>query len=95
MPNANYRAGREREYRTMRLLEAIGYACTRAASSKGMWDVIAIRAQDIRLVQVKAGVAGPTRHDREAIREVVVPAMCSKEIWWWKARAAEPLVEVL
>jgi hypothetical protein len=37
----------------MRLLEAAGYACTRAAASLGAWDIIAIGSADIVLVQVK------------------------------------------
>jgi hypothetical protein len=37
----------------MRLLEAAGYACTRAAASLRAWDIIAIGSADVVLVQVK------------------------------------------
>ena len=37
----------------MRLLEAAGYACTRAAASLGAFDVIGVGSTDVVLVQVK------------------------------------------
>jgi len=45
--------GTRNEHRSMRLLEAAGYACTRAAASLGAWDIIAIGSADVVLVQVK------------------------------------------
>ncbi len=37
----------------MRLLEAVGYICFRMAGSLGVFDVIAVSATDILLIQVK------------------------------------------
>lgn len=34
------RKGTRNEHRSIRLLEAGGYACTRAAASLGVWDII-------------------------------------------------------
>jgi hypothetical protein len=39
----------------MRVLEAAGYVCTKAGGSLGLFDVIAVGALDVRLIQVKAG----------------------------------------
>jgi hypothetical protein len=30
------------EHRSIRLLEAVGYACTRGAASLGAWDIIGV-----------------------------------------------------
>ena len=45
--------GTRNEHRSMRLLEAAGYSVTRAAASLGAWDLVAISAKDVALVQVK------------------------------------------
>lgn len=47
------RKGNRNELRTMRLLEAAGYQCSRAAASLGTWDAIRISPADIVLVRVK------------------------------------------
>ena len=46
--------GNRSEYKSIRLLEAAGYACTRAAASLGVWDIIGVGSQDIILLQVKS-----------------------------------------
>lgn len=45
--------GTRNEHRSMRLLEAAGYAVTRAAASLGAWDLIGVGSADVVLVQVK------------------------------------------
>jgi len=45
--------GNRNEHRSMAILEASGYATTRAAASLGVWDIIGIGATDLVLVQVK------------------------------------------
>ena len=81
--------GRRLEHKTMKRLEAIGYACTRSSASKGVWDVIAIRGQDIRLIQVKANRPPPPA-ERDSMQEFRAPDVCSKEFWVWKDREREP-----
>jgi len=46
--------GNRNEYKTMRLLEAVGYECFRMAASKGAFDVIAVSQTDVLLVRVKS-----------------------------------------
>ena len=45
--------GTRNEHRSIRLLEAAGYTCTRAAESLGAWDIVGIGSTDIVLCQVK------------------------------------------
>ena len=88
------RKGTRNEHRTMRWLEAQGYACTRAAASLGLWDVIAIGPKDNRLCQVKTN-RWPGSVEREQLEMFVCPPDTRKEIWRWDDYKKEPRVEVL
>ncbi len=79
----------------MRLLEAGGYVCTRAGGSLGLFDVIAIGAHDVRLVQVKAGGASLSGVERARIQALVVPANVTREVWRFPDRCLQPRVERL
>lgn len=45
--------GTRNEHRSITLLEATSYRCTRAVASLGAWDIIGIGSTDVVLVQVK------------------------------------------
>lgn len=77
----------------MAILTAAGYACSRAAASLGIFDVIAIGTADIRLVQVKSGGAYCSAIEREQIAHFAAPWNCSREIWRFPDRCKEPLIE--
>lgn len=88
--------GSRAEHRTIRVLEAAGYRCTRAAGSMGEWDVIAVGPGDVRLIQVKCGVkpwCSPA--EREALELFPVGAGVRKELWKWRDYARTPDIEVL
>jgi Holliday junction resolvase len=40
--------GTAREHRSIDVLEAAGYRCTRAAASLGAWDIIGIGSTEMR-----------------------------------------------
>lgn len=86
--------GNERERKTMSRLEAVGYTCTRAAGSHGLWDVIAYNAVSVRLIQVKSN-RRPGSVELEALQNTRVPSNCTKEIWVWKDGARAPVIELL
>jgi len=94
---ANYHAGRRREYRAQRILEAAGYQTIRAASSKGPVDVIAFKRGDVRFVSVKSGAAYASRTEREGLKTLAddLATAISVEIWRFPERCKEPLIEVL
>lgn len=91
---SRYDKGRRLEYRTMRLLEGLGYSCYRTAGSHGEWDVIAIGPNDVKLVQSKAN-RRPGSVEIEGLRLFRCPANMSREVWIWKDRKKFPVVEVL
>src|SRR5262249_55596678 len=45
--------GSRNEHRSMAILEATGYRCTRAPASLGVFDIVAIGSVDVLLLQVK------------------------------------------
>lgn len=91
--NSNYRKGREREYRTIKVLRSAGYTAQRSAGSHGKIDVMAWDANGFRLIQCKAGDVNVTPEDREALREMDRPANATVEVWRWPDRSREPLIE--
>jgi hypothetical protein len=83
------RKGTAREHRSIAVLEAAGYRCTRAAASLGAWDVIGVGSTDVVLVQVKSrdwpGVA-----EMETLRDFPCPAWCKKLVHRWRDRQRMP-----
>jgi hypothetical protein len=81
--------GSRNERRSIRLLEAAGYACTRATASLGVFDVIGIGSKDVILLQVKSN-AWPGMPELERIRSLPAPANCRKLIHRWRDRERLP-----
>jgi hypothetical protein len=79
------RKGSYNEHRSMRLLEALGYRCTRAAASLGAWDVIGVGSTDVVLVQVKTR-DWPGTAEMEALTDFPAPPGCKKLVHRWRAR---------
>lgn len=93
---SNYGKGRRREYRAQSILEAAGYLTIRAASSKGVCDVIAFGPGSIRLVSVKSGSARLSSVEREGL-QWLAKSLAGKavvEAWRFLPRARQPLIEV-
>lgn len=86
--------GNRNEYKTMRLLEAAGYECFRMAASKGAFDVIAVSASDVLLVQVKSNRL-PSACEMETIENFACPANARKLVHVWHDRRHLPTVKEL
>jgi len=89
------RKGNRNEHKAIAILEAAGYSCTRAAGSLGMFDIVAISRQGLRLVQVKSNRdAAPA--EREAIELFDgIPPGASKEIWIFRDYARAPIIKAI
>lgn len=81
--------GTRNEHRSIRLLEAAGYQCTRAAASLGVWDIVGIGSTDIVLVQVKTR-DWPGSVEMETLRLFPAPANCRKLVHRWRDRQRLP-----
>lgn len=84
------------EHKVKRRLEAAGYSVCRAGASLGAWDLIAIAASGVRLIQVKGG-AKPycCPAERETLELFPAPPHVSKELWLWTDYEREPVVKIL
>jgi hypothetical protein len=88
------RKGTRNEHRSIALLEAAGYRCTRAAASLGEWDIIGVSAADVVLVQVKTN-AWPGSAETETLRLFPCPQNARKLLHRWRDRQQLPDVKEL
>ena len=88
------RKGTRNEHRSIALLEANGYRCTRAAASLGAWDVVGIGSTDVVLLQVKTR-DWPGSVEMETLQEFPVPMNTRKLIHRWRDRQRLPDVKEL
>jgi Holliday junction resolvase len=88
------RKGTHNEHRSMAILEASGYATTRAAASLGVWDIIGIGSADVVLVQVKTR-DWPGAVEMEQLREFRCPPNAKKLVHRWRDRQRLPDVKEL
>jgi len=85
------RKGTAREHRSIALLEATGYRCTRAAASLGAWDIIGVGSTDVVLCQVKSR-DWPGSAEMESLRDFPCPSNCRKLVHRWRDRQRLPEV---
>ena len=81
--------GSRNEHRTMALLQASGYRCTRSAASLGPWDVICLDSTGILVVQVKSN-ARPGSVELERLKGFPCPPNCRRLIHRWRDRVRMP-----
>ena len=81
--------GTRNEHRSIRLLEAAGYACTRAAASLGAWDIVGIGSTDIVLCQAKTR-DWPGAAEMKALKLFRAPENCRKLVHRWRDRERMP-----
>jgi Holliday junction resolvase-like predicted endonuclease len=88
------RKGSRNEHRSMAILEASGYRCTRSAASLGEWDIVGIGTTDVVLVQVKTR-DWPGSMERGILQDFRVPANVRRLIHRWRDRQRLPDVQEL
>jgi hypothetical protein len=86
--------GTRNEHRSKALLEAAGYAVTRAAGSLGAWDLVGIGPTDVVLLQVKTR-DWPGTAEMEALQAFAVPPNCKRLVHRWRDRQRAPDVRQL
>jgi uncharacterized protein with GYD domain len=83
------RKGNRNEHRSIALLEAAGYRCTRSAASLGEWDIVGIGSQDMVLVQVKTR-DWPGTVEMETLTLFPCPPTCRKLVHRWRDQQRLP-----
>jgi Holliday junction resolvase-like predicted endonuclease len=86
--------GSRNEHRSMAVLAAAGYRCTRSAASLGEWDIVGIGTADVVLVQVKTR-DWPGALELRALEDFRVPALVRKLVHRWRDRQRLPDVREL
>lgn len=86
--------GTRNEHRSIKLLEAAGYSCTRAAASLGLWDIVAVSPTDVVLLQVKTR-DWPSSTEMAALHAFQAPPGVLKLVHRWRDRQRRPDVRVL
>ena len=81
--------GTRNEHRSMAILEAAGYRCTRSAASLGTWDIVGIGSTDFVLVQVKTR-DWPGAWEMEALKDFPAPPNARKLVHRWRDRQKLP-----
>lgn len=83
MVNSNYARGRRAEYQAKEILEKQGFIVTRSSGSHGLFDIIAIDINFVRLIQIKSSKTTTTfpKEVMAELAEIQVPPHCRKEIW--------------
>jgi uncharacterized protein with GYD domain len=76
------RKGSRNEHRSKALLEAAGYAVTRAAASLGAWDLVGVSPSGFVLCQVKTR-DWPGSAEMETLRAFKVPSNCKRLVHRW------------
>ena len=88
------RKGTKNEHRSMAILEAAGYRCTRSAASLGHFDIVGISSVGIVLCQVKSN-RPPSPAEREQMKLFPAPPNARKLIHTWHDRGRLPEVTEL
>jgi acetone carboxylase gamma subunit len=88
--------------KTLDALKELGYQAEkveigsgRFARRRDLWnlfDVIAVRPDAWRLIQVKSN-AGIGKAKQEEMRGFLVPACTTKEVWIWRDRVSVPTIK--
>jgi hypothetical protein len=92
--------GQRNELRAKKILELAGYEVEKTVGSRfgskdfwGLFDLLAINATQLRMIQVKTNYCRPEY--KEAIKEFPCPPTIIKEVWVFKDRVSEPIITIL
>ena len=82
----NYQRGRSAEYKAVKELQAAGYIVTRSAGSHGLWDIMAVNKNGVRLIQIKSDAdENDVRYDCNVAKEKMAtlprPLNVTCEVW--------------
>jgi hypothetical protein len=88
------RKGARNEHRSIAVLQAAGYRCTRSAASLGEWDVVGIGSTDFVLCQVKTR-DWPGAAEIETLQNFPAPMNARKLVHRWRKRQRLPDVREL
>jgi Holliday junction resolvase len=84
--------GNRNEYKSIKLLESLGYSCIRSAASLSPFDVVGFSPSDVILVQCKSN-SWPSALEMEQIKLFPAPPNSRKLVHRWRDRKRLPDVK--
>ena len=86
--------GRRNEHRVIAILKSQGYTCTRAAASKGVFDIIAFNKLGSKHVQVKTN-GWPSPAERKTMLDMKnkLPDNATIEAWRFNDGDTSPVIK--
>ena len=87
--NKNYLFGYKAERRAKLSLQIAGYYVMTSRKSGGIFDLIAVKADEVLLIQIKSThekTPPAYKKDLEKMERIFVPEKCRKELWVWISR---------
>jgi Holliday junction resolvase len=79
-----YRKGYILELKARDELKKNGYYVIRSSGSHGLFDLVAIKENEILFIQIKRQIKRKKIKEEEEIKNFKIPENCRKEIWIWK-----------
>lgn len=92
MGNKLYIKGKNKERKARKILEGWGYWVIPSAGSKGIFDLCAMKENDIRLIQVKTNNNASLAERQQILAFNKCPANSKKEVWIFYDRKKEPVI---
>lgn len=83
--------GSKNERRSRDYMERLGYSVTKAGGSLGLWDLVAVGATRIVLIQTKSN-RNPGSAEMQRLKDFVCPKWCDKVVHRWDDRTSEPKI---
>ena len=87
------RKGSRNERKAKKILEDQGYYVCKASASLGVWDLVCFNYHHMRLVQVTTNRCRLS--EKNALIRFHAPEFAIKELWIFKDRVTNPVIEVL
>jgi len=88
------RKGIEKERKVRKMLEKVGYLVIRSAASKTPFDLVALRKNEVRLIQVKTNRHPSTEEEENLIELANRLIPFSVEVWVFYDRLPDPEILV-
>ena len=86
--------GNRNEKKSIVMMEALGYRCTKSSASLGLWDFVGYNRHHWVCVQVKSN-RNPAKMEMDILKEEEVPPNTSKLLHVWVDYARYPEVTEL
>lgn len=87
--------GSRAENKCRKQLRSEGWYVVKSAGSFGLFDLVAIKPEGIRLIQCKSGTCSSPLIEYKTLKAFKAPSNATIELWRYFDYARQPIIEVL